>query len=160
MALTPKQENFCLAYVEMGDASAAYRQSYDAQGMGAATVNSEAHKLLKNPKIAMRLEELREPVRRAHGITLESLLDELEAARQAALNTGSAAAAVSATMSKAKLLGLDKQVIDHRSSDCLMGANAPIVIKIVGPDEIDDISRLSDADMETILNAHDAANGG
>lgn len=35
----------------------------------------------------MRLEELREPVRRAHGITLESLLDELEAARQAALNT-------------------------------------------------------------------------
>lgn len=50
MALTPKQENFCLAYVEMEDASAAYRQSYDAQGMGAATVNSEGAQAAQEPQ--------------------------------------------------------------------------------------------------------------
>ena len=27
--LTPKQESFCLAYIETGNASEAYRQAYD-----------------------------------------------------------------------------------------------------------------------------------
>jgi hypothetical protein len=50
-------------------------------------------------------------------LTVEDLLRELEEARQLAISTEAPAPAVSATMGKAKLLGLDKQVIDHQSSD-------------------------------------------
>lgn len=58
MALTPKQEKFCLVYLETGNASEAYRQSYDAQSMKPETVNKRASELLDNGAIAGRLDEL------------------------------------------------------------------------------------------------------
>lgn len=58
MTLTPKQENFCLAYLETGNASEAYRRAYDAEGMSPSAINVEACNMLGNPKIALRLEEL------------------------------------------------------------------------------------------------------
>lgn len=77
-------------------------------------------------------------------VTIHTVLAELEEARQLALNghaeTGaraSAGAAVSATMGKAKVMGLDKQVVDHISSDGSM--SQPTVIQIV-PLEKDDNS--------------------
>lgn len=49
-------------------------------------------------------------------MTVDDLIKELEEARQAALDPNldkpQSAAAVSATMGKAKLLGLDKQLVD------------------------------------------------
>lgn len=60
MALTPKQENFCLAYLETGNASEAYRRSYDAENMKPETINRNAKDLLDNSKIAARLAELTE----------------------------------------------------------------------------------------------------
>jgi phage terminase small subunit len=57
-------------------------------------------------------------------VTIHTVLAELEEARQLAMNghaeTGAranASAAVSAIMGKAKVMGLDKQIIDHVSSD-------------------------------------------
>ena len=45
--LTPKQEAFCLAYLETGNASEAYRRCYNTStNMAAATVNREAARLL------------------------------------------------------------------------------------------------------------------
>lgn len=58
MALTPKQESFCLAYLETGNASEAYRLAYAAGKMKPETINRTAKELLDNPKIAARLEEL------------------------------------------------------------------------------------------------------
>lgn len=58
MALTPKQENFCLAYLETGNASEAYRRAYDCEEAKPETVNRAAKELLDNPKIAARLEDL------------------------------------------------------------------------------------------------------
>ena len=115
MALTPKQENFCLAYLETGNASEAYRRAYDAENMTPATVNKRASELLDNGDIAGRLEQLREPVMQRHNVTVDSLIAELEEARQAALSaeTVQSAAAVGATMGKAKLCGLDKQIVQH-----------------------------------------------
>lgn len=115
MALTPKQENFCLAYLETGNASEAYRRAYDADGMTPDSVNRKAKEVVDNVKIAARLEELREPVMRRHNVTVDSLIAELEEARQAALSaeTVQSAAAVGATMGKAKLCGLDKQIVQH-----------------------------------------------
>lgn len=131
--LTPKQENFCLAYLETGNASEAYRRAYDASGTSEQVVWKEASKLLDNPKVAVRLDELREPILKRHAITVDDLLAELEEARRLALETEAPAPAVSATMGKAKLLGLDKQVIEHQ------GANGtalfPQAIIVCGPDE-------------------------
>ena len=110
--LTPKQEKFCQLYIELGNASEAYRQSYDADSMNENTVNREAKGLLDNPKIATRLEQLRKEHSKRHNITIDSLLIELEEARQAAFEGErvQVAAAVAATMGKAKLLGIGKQI--------------------------------------------------
>ena len=115
MALTPKQENFCLAYLETGNASEAYRRAYDAENMTTDTISRKAKELLDNGKITARLSELREPVMKRHNVTVDSLIAELEEARQAALSaeTVQSAAAVGATMGKAKLCGLDKQIVQH-----------------------------------------------
>jgi hypothetical protein len=91
------------------------------------SINVNACKLLADAKIALRLEELREPIMQRHAITVDDLLAELEEARQLAISTEAPAPAVSATMGKAKLLGLDKQVIDHVSSD---GSMRPTVIPL------------------------------
>jgi phage terminase small subunit len=120
--LTEKQEAFCRAYIECGNASEAYRNCYDCSNMNQDSVNRTAKKMMDNVKIASRLHEMRAPIIEKHNITVDSLIAELEEARLAALcaETPQASAAVSATMSKAKLVGLDKQVIETK--DDLAGA--------------------------------------
>ena len=119
MNLTPKQDNFCRLYIELGNASEAYRQAYDAEAMAEPTVNRKAKEMLDNGKITARLDQIRAEHMRRHDLTVGDLLAELEEARKAALGAENpqSSAAVAATMGKAKLLGLDKQVIDHQSSD-------------------------------------------
>lgn len=58
--LTPKQEAFVLAYLETGNASEAYRRAYDCNGSSEAAINVNASKLLKNAKVALRLQVLQE----------------------------------------------------------------------------------------------------
>lgn len=58
MALTPKQESFCLAYLETGNASEAYRRVYATTRVKPETINRSAKELIDNPKIAARLAEL------------------------------------------------------------------------------------------------------
>ncbi|AEP36214.1 terminase small subunit [Taylorella asinigenitalis] len=111
--LTEKQEKFCRLYVETGNASEAYRQAYETKTKSANAQYVEANKLISNPKIALRVNQLKETHQKKHNITVDSLLYELEEARQMALETNQAGASISATLGKAKLLGLDKQVIEH-----------------------------------------------
>lgn len=108
MALTPKQEKFCLKYIETGNASEAYRLSYDAGKMKPNVINVKASELLASGKVAVRISELRKPLQQVQNITLASLLIELEEARDVAKESMKAAAMVAATMGKAKLAGLDK----------------------------------------------------
>lgn len=114
--LNPKQEKFAQLYVQLGNASAAYRQAYNSTAKP-ESVNVNASKLLSDAKVSLRVEEIREALRANHGITLQNLLDELEEARKAALTaeTAQSSAAVNATMSKAKLLGFDKP--ENRKDD-------------------------------------------
>ena len=107
--LTPKQESFCQRYMETGNASEAYRLSYDAAGMKPESINRKAKELIDNGKIAARLSELRAEVQAAHGVTVASLIAELEEARQVGKERGQASAMAAATMGKARLAGLDKQ---------------------------------------------------
>ena len=125
MALTPKQENFCLAYLETGNASEAYRRAYEIGTMKPESVNRKAKELLDNVKITARLTELRAPIIAKAQLTVEDLLAELEEARRLAIDTEQPSPAVSATMGKAKLLGLDKLVVDNISSD---GSMTPVTV--------------------------------
>ena len=95
MALTPKQEEFCRAYVETGNASEAYRRAYNPNGKP-ETVARSAHELLGNPKVTARVAELREPLATAHNVTVASLIAELEEARQVARGKEQGAAMVQA----------------------------------------------------------------
>ena len=76
---TAKQEAFCLAVIDpnVPDATAAYRSAYNCSKMKPATVNREATKLMANPTIATRIEELRAPVIDKLQITLEAVLAEI-----------------------------------------------------------------------------------
>lgn len=124
--LTAKEEKFCLEVATGVDEfdkpisyAEAYRRSYNAGKMKSSTIDEKASLMMSKDKIRARVQELRDNTAKKAMITVESLLAELEEARQAALGaeTVQSSAAVSATMSKAKLLGMDKQVIDHTSSD-------------------------------------------
>lgn len=59
MSLTPKQERFCLAYLETGNASEAYRRAYSAENMKPESIAVAASRVLSNAKVALRLAELR-----------------------------------------------------------------------------------------------------
>lgn len=114
---TDKMELFCLAYVETGNASEAYRRSYNTANMAEKTAQREGYNTLQKPQVQARIEELRNQVMDRHEITVDTLLLELEQARRLALETKKAAAAVTATMGKAKLLGLDKQIVELTGKD-------------------------------------------
>ena len=104
--MTPKQEKFCQVYIETGNASEAYRQAYNTEKMKPESVNSKGYQLLQQVQITARLGELRAEHKKRHEITVDTLVAELEEARKLAFETDKAAAAVQATMGKAKLLGL------------------------------------------------------
>jgi hypothetical protein len=56
--LTVKQENFAVAFVELGVAVAAYRRTYSAAAMKPTTVRVKASELKRNPLVAARIAEL------------------------------------------------------------------------------------------------------
>lgn len=74
--LTVKQEKFAQRYVETGNASEAYRLSYDASEMKPESVNRTAKELLDNPKITSRVEELQELARKRHQVTVDRVIAE------------------------------------------------------------------------------------
>lgn len=117
-SLTQKQETFCQAYIETGNASEAYRTAYAADKMKAEAIHVKASELLSNGKVAVRVAELQAEIKQRHNVTVDSLIKELEEARQSALTaeTPQSSAAVAATMGKAKLTGLDKQIVELHGS--------------------------------------------
>ena len=103
--LTPKQENFCLSYLETGNASEAYRRAYNIGRRKPATVNRNAKSLVDNNKILARLSELRAPVIAKALCTYEQHLDRLEELCRKAEEAGNFAAAISAEISRGKAAG-------------------------------------------------------
>lgn len=104
--LTQKQENFCLAYIETGNASDAYRKAYPGTRMSDKTLNEAASRLLKNSKVVARLEELRKPVTESAQITLEQHLSKLEELRELAKEEGKYGPAIQAEIARGKAAGL------------------------------------------------------
>jgi phage terminase small subunit len=117
--LTPKQEAFCLAFLETGNAAEAYRRAYDVLPEAKdGWLYVEACQLLDNPKIALRLKGLREQAERLSIFNLSAAMDEFEEARKLALAIENPAAMVAATTGKVRLFGLDKpSKMEHTGKD-------------------------------------------
>jgi len=77
-SLTIKQEKFCHAYMETGNASEAYRRAYACGNMKPNTIRVKASELLKNGNITVTLSKLRDELRETADITKERLLYQLE----------------------------------------------------------------------------------
>jgi len=75
--LTPKQEKFCIEYLQCGNASKAYRASYDAEKMKDASVNRKAFELLQNVKITARIDSLRAESAKVAVLTQATVLSDL-----------------------------------------------------------------------------------
>ena len=105
--LTVKQEKFCLAYAETGNASEAYRRSYNASKMKQETIHVKASELMASGKVTVRVAELRAEAAERNKITVDRIIDELEDARRLAANAKipQVSAMISASLGKAKLLG-------------------------------------------------------
>ena len=115
-----KHELFAQKWHETDNKSEALRYSHPAsKNWTDKTVHNRASELSKVSEVLGRYKELQGITAENHGVTIASLIEELNEARGIALEaeTPQSSAAITATMSKAKLLGLEVQKIDHTSSD-------------------------------------------
>lgn len=115
MAFTIKKQNFARKVVELdGNQSAAYRAVYSCENMKPETIAKRASELMRDGEVAGMVAQLRQRVAKRHDCTVDSLVAELEEIKQVALaaETPQTSAAVSAVMGKAKLCGLDKQLVE------------------------------------------------
>ena len=118
MKLQPKQEAFAVAVVKNGgDKVKAREEAGYSMRMNRAAQGVDADVLYNHPKISIRIKELQETAREtaeaSFKCTVESLVKELEEARAIALGLENpqTSAAIAATMGKAKIMGMDKLVI-------------------------------------------------
>ena len=104
--LTQKQEAFCLAFVETGNASEAYRRAYRAKKMAEKTVHECASRLLADRKVAARVAALRAKAADQAGLTLETHLEKLAELRDLAVADGQLDAAIRAETKRGEAAGL------------------------------------------------------
>lgn len=72
--LTFKQERFCQYYVDLeGNASEAYRMSYNASNMQPETIWSNASRLANSDKVRARINEIREERAKESAVERESV---------------------------------------------------------------------------------------
>lgn len=77
MNLTAKQESFCHAFIQTGNASEAYRLAYSAAKMKQKTVAVKACELLKNGNVTVRVSELRKDLAEKFAVSDARVIDEL-----------------------------------------------------------------------------------
>lgn len=102
--LNARQERFCLFLTEGFPQSRAYVEAgYMARGNAAEV---EASRMVRLPKVAARVAELRAEAAKRSEITVDDLVADLNLMFKLALAAKNPAAGVTAVMGKAKLLGL------------------------------------------------------
>lgn len=112
--LTDSQEKFCRVYIETGNQSEAYRQAYPrSKKWKSDSVHVKASEMMALGKVSLRVKQLQAQHAKKHEVTVDSLTRELEEDRQLARELGQPAAAVSALNVKARIHGLDKQVLSN-----------------------------------------------
>lgn len=121
-----RHEIFAQELAKGATADEAYRLAGYSENRGNAT------RLKANESVLKRVAELKEAAAVRARKSMDDILDQLDEDRQFAREMEAPSAAIQATMGQAKLLGYDKQLIEHTGKDG-------------GPIETADLS-----DMETI----------
>lgn len=75
--LTPKEEKFAQLYITLGNASEAYRQSYNAEKMKEKTIWEKASLLLKKDNVRARINELQAEQAKVFRKTREDVISDL-----------------------------------------------------------------------------------
>ena len=132
--MTPKQADFVRLYFELGIASEAYKRAYNSHAKP-NTLHRKANDLLKHPVIKAEVQTMQAQARERNQVTIDNVVDELEEARQIAKQSGNAAAMVSATLGKAKVLGL---VVDKQETNTKI--LTPPVFNFVGVKPVRDLT--------------------
>lgn len=104
--MTQRQEEFCVRYLETGKAAEAYRLAFKPPKAKAKTIHEVSSRLMKNPEIIKRIEELRAPVRAVAQLTLQTHLESLAGIRDLAISEKQLSAAVGAEVARGKVSGL------------------------------------------------------
>ena len=78
MSLTTKQEIFVQRLIEGYSQREAYKFAYNCEKMKDTTIDVEASKLLSNPKVSIRYEELKNELKQKMFYTVEKANDDLE----------------------------------------------------------------------------------
>lgn len=115
--LTPKQEAFAQHFVLNGNASAAYRESYNIRPNTKETsIGQSAKQLLDHPKISFRIAALRASAAEKAMLTLDQHLSTLAVLRDKAAQAGQMGAAISAEIARGKAAGLyvEKREVNAR----------------------------------------------
>ena len=106
MALTKKQEHFCIEVSSGKSKSEAYRIAYDAENMKPETINTKAYELSNNGHIAARISELLEPMINKAQITLLGQIERLNNILEKCEDSEKYSDAINALKEQNKLLGL------------------------------------------------------
>lgn len=78
LKLTVKEELFAQNYIKTGNASEAFRLSYNAKKMLDKTITEKSCRLLKKCNISARIKQLQDKLAEKHDISKERILNELE----------------------------------------------------------------------------------
>lgn len=111
--MTLKQYTFARLYFELGNATEAYRRAYPGTNYNEKVLGIRALEAVKHPKISAYLAEQGKKVAERHEITVDSLIQELEAVRAIAMTEKQLSAATTSIMGKAKMLGFLKDKVEH-----------------------------------------------
>lgn len=137
MKLTPKQEKFAQEVAKGKTQADAYRASFAVRpNTKPESVQQSASKLMADPKVSSRVEELRERVAAKVGITLESHLAALAELSKRAAEENQFSAAISAEVARGKASGIyiDKHEITGKGG-------APIQQTNLTPEEFRKIAK-------------------
>lgn len=104
--LTPKQESFCLKYLELGDASKAYREAYGPGKNKPETINRMAFRLMQLSKICARIDSLRAESAKIAVLTQAGVINDLMAIKNRAMESGADVTAIKALELLGKNLGM------------------------------------------------------
>lgn len=78
LKMTVKEELFAQNYIKTGNASEAYRLSYNAKKMLDKTITEKSSRLLKKDNISARIKQLQDKLAEKHDISKERILKELK----------------------------------------------------------------------------------
>lgn len=116
--LTLKQEMFCQQYMLHGNASLAYRRAYVCKNMKLTSIEVEACKLKKVPKIAQRIVELVEDYIARQDIDPELIKTMLlNEARTAKSDSARVSAIKIMAQTEQMLINITKNITDNQSDE-------------------------------------------